>query len=371
MKKIFLIFVLCSISLWGTPLSSDSNSISNNTNGNIYPKIIYLSYDKIPKKIINGQIFKISIKYIITDPKYQSLKYQFSNINNIKLITPNPIITKDKIYTINTFYLQDINGSNKLPKITATAINHDNNTSYQRTAILTSRPIDIITLNPPDNFSNVIAKQLTITDYKTTTYDNNSNILLFFAQAKQANLANIHIKNIKKQGIESINVSKNSSTIIYYAIINKDIQTFKFTYFNLLTQNYATISIPIVVINDSVSTQTNLSPITKQHKILKLIIATVLLFILLVIIIFRRKYFYLFLAILVSLYIIYLIIPSKEICVKQGSNIKILPIPQGIIFEHTNKIIYLQELNKRDGYIRVKLNNNKVGWIKDEDICSN
>ncbi len=372
MKKISIIFIICIASLWSMPLSNNIVSTQNyNNNSRKYQKIIYISYSKTPKKIINTQIFPISIKYLITNQKYKTLTYKFDMPKGMNLINPIPLYSHDGIYTVNTFYLQDINQSKKLPRIIATALNQDDNTTYPRVAILSPKLINVITLNPPKNFSNVIAKNFQITDYKTTTYDNNSNIVLFFAKALQANLFDIHISNVRKQGIESANNSTAFSTVIYYAIINKDIQTFKFTYFNLLTQSYATISIPIVVINNLVSTQTNLSPTAKQYKLLKLIIATTILFILLILIIFKKRYLYIFLAILISIYIIYLIVPQKEICVKSKTGIKILPIPQGVVFELTTQKSYFKELNKHNGYIRIKLDNNKVGWIKNEDICSN
>ena len=78
-----------------------------------------------------------------------------------------------------------------------------------------------------------------------------------------------------------------------------------------------------------------------------------------------------FVALILIIYIVYLLIHAQIVCIKQGSDIQILPIPQGVVFEHTNKILNLEKLVEKQGYTKIKLQNNKVGWVNNEDICSN
>jgi hypothetical protein len=68
-------------------------------------------------------------------------------------------------------------------------------------------------------------------------------------------------------------------------------------------------------------------------------------------------------------YIIYLSAPSKDLCIEKGSNIYLLPVRNGTIFETTSKVIYLQQEGKAKGFLKVKLKNNKIGWVKNENIC--
>jgi hypothetical protein len=377
-SRYYIIFIM-----FATLLFADSPQIDiapsampvaheNDSNTTVsYPKIIYISYKKTPDRIISGQIFPVSIKYLITNPAFDLLTYTISNNNDMKLITPQPLHTREGAYSIDTFYFLDVNGSKALPKITATAVNSENNNTYPTSAVLPSQQLDVITLNPPANFSHIIAKDLNITDYKTTTYDNQYNMILFSAQASQSDLSAIHITGPLKQGIESLSNDYNSSSVVYYAIVNKEMQNFTFTYFNLTTQSYSSVSIPIIVVNDTVSTQSDLSPTNQQHTTVKLIVASVILFLLFIIIIFRKKYIYMFVALIPIIYIVYLLIPAQIVCIKQGSDIQILPIPQGVVFEHTNKILNLEKLVEKQGYTKIKLQNNKVGWVSNENICSN
>jgi len=359
----FIFFTAISYAQSASVVTGNINDINiSNT------KIIYWSYDSIPKRIINGQIYPVSIKYIITNPKFTSLRYTLNQTH----ATLTPIRSQSGIYHIDTLYLYDSNNSQYTPPITATAVNRETNSSYPTTAQLQPQRLNVITLNPPKNFSGVIADNFKVTNYKTTTYDNQSNILLFFAKALHSNLKVIHFKNITKQGLESLDENRSGeSTAIYYLIINKNLENFNFTYFNLNNQNYQKISIPIKVISDTVSTQTNISPVTDQHTVIKLAAAAAVLFILIIVVIFRRKLFYILLALIVGAYIMYLLLPPDTVCIKSGSKIQILPIGQGIVFKQTKTNRKFKVLDKRNKYTRIELNKNKVGWVKNEDICKN
>lgn len=364
-RSVFLI-LFYTIVVYAQSIAVEANDTNISSAANT--KIIYWSYNSVPSRIINGQVYPVSIKYIITNPQFTSLRYTL-NATNTPLV---PIRSNSGIYHIDTFYLSDANNSQYTPSITATAINPDTNSSYPVTAQLQPQHLNVITLNPPANFSGIIADNFNITDYKTTTYDNQSNILLFFAKALHSNLQSMHFNNIAKQGLESLDENTSGeSTAIYYVVIDKNLERFDFTYFNLQNQNYQTVTIPINVVSDTVSTQTTLSPVTDEHTFLKLSIAAVVLFVLIIIIIFRRKVIYILTALIVGGYIAYLLLPPQTVCVKGGSNIQILPIPQGIVFEQTKANRNFKVLNKRGNYTRIELNNNKVGWVQNEDICKN
>ena len=366
MIRFFISFIFFTAISFAQSALVATGSINDNNISNT--KIIYWSYDSIPKRIINGQVYPVSIKYIITNPQFTSLRYTLNQTHT----TLTPIRSKSGIYHIDTLYLYNSNNTQYTPPITATAVNSDTNSSYPLTVQLQPKRLNVITLNPPKNFSGVIADNFKVTNYKTTTYDNQSNILLFFAKALHSNLKTMHFKNIAKQGLESLDENRSGeSTAIYYLIINKNLENFKFTYFNLDNQNYQKISIPIKVVSDTVSTQTNLSPVTDQHTVIKLAIATAVLLILILIIIFRRKLSYMLLALIVGAYIAYLLLPPDTVCIKGGSKIQILPITQGIVFEQTKTNHNFKVLDKRNKYTRIELNKNKVGWVENEDICKN
>jgi hypothetical protein len=88
------------------------------------------------------------------------------------------------------------------------------------------------------------------------------------------------------------------------------------------------------------------------------------------IILWRRKYVYLVFIIIPLLYIVYIGSPSKEVCIKGGSEIHLLPVTNGTIFETTADEQNMQKENEIDGWVKVQLNDKKIGWVKDENICS-
>ena len=100
-------------------------------------------------------------------------------------------------------------------------------------------------------------------------------------------------------------------------------------------------------------------------------IAGALSFVIFLFILWRRKYIYLIFLIIPLSYVIYLAIPDQEICIKKGSQIHLLPVENGTIFETTSVKYTLLKEGQVQNFIKVKLNNEKIGWVKDEDICSN
>ncbi len=156
----------------------------------------------------------------------------------------------------------------------------------------------------------------------------------------------------------------------YFLVINKDLEEFSFSYFNLLKNKFMKVTIPIIVDDDSVTTQTDLKPKDQSKEQLKMNIAGVISIVILLFAIWRKKYIYLILVLIPLIYIAYMSIPSKEVCIKSGSQIHLLPVNNGTIFETTLSKSILPKEGNVENFIKVKLENEKIGWIKNEDICS-
>jgi len=329
-------------------------------------KVIYLSYDEIPKRIIKGEIFTITLKTLSTVKKFDDINYEFSNYSGLKILDNIPFREQKGKYFYDTFHLLSTASYAKLPDVNASLISsYEYNSSY-----IQGQKLNVIKLNPKKNFSNILANNLELEEYKTTSYDNIHNIVVFVASAQNANIKTMHFKNVFKQGIESSNDSYLSSRITYFVVIDKRIENFSFTYFNLLKNRYETIDIPIIVDDDSVTTQTDLKPRNQSHDMLKMYIAASIAFIAFILILLKRNYIYLLFIFIPLGYILYLSVPQKEICIKKGSNIHLLPVDNGTIFETTAVRYYLPKEGSTKNYIKVKLKNNKIGWVKNEDTCT-
>lgn len=363
-------FVLALLLIFGLSFGEDEIINIPDVQEEASPKIIYLSYDNVPQRVINGEIFAVTIKSLSTKPAYQEISFSFENGNGINLIDDNSNHIKTGKYFYDTFYFQAVKNNAVLPDFIAT-VSTSNGLVYPTSTILNGQPLNVITLNPKNEYSNIIADSFDITNYKVTSYDKNFNIILFTATATMSDLGKIHINNVAKQGIESLDNSYINPKITYYAIIKKNVENFTFTYFNLQEQKFKKISLPIIVDDDRVTTQSDLKPKDQQFSKIKVIAATVMLLLLLALIMWKKRYFYLVLLIIPIAYIAYVMKPSDIICVKAGSNIYLLPLKNGTIFEQTVVEENLEVEGTTDGYKKVKLNDNKIGWVRDEDICSN
>jgi hypothetical protein len=156
----------------------------------------------------------------------------------------------------------------------------------------------------------------------------------------------------------------------YYAIINKSLEYFEFSYYNLSSNSFKNILIPILVTDDSVSTQSDIKPIENEHLIIKIAAVISVIMILLILFYYRRKFLYLFIIIFPLSYLIMIAIPSKIICLKPNSSIHLLPMKNSTIFDVTTFDENFKVLGTSSNFSKIE-HNSKIGWIDNENICTN
>ncbi|MDH4945127.1 hypothetical protein [Sulfurimonas sp. C5] len=330
-------------------------------------KVIYFNYDQVPQRVIKGQIFEVRVKTLSTVKDFSNITYQFTNHPGIRVLNTVPYREKKGKFYYDTFKLYLTASRAKLPDIEASLIA---GVPYDSTTIV-GENLNIITLNPQKDFSNIIADSFTLTNYKTTSYDNKHNIVLFSGVATNSMLNTIHFNNVYKQGTESIEQAIKNANVTYFVVIDKKYETFSFSYFNLLENKFIDIKIPIIVDDDSVTTQTDLKPTNQSHEKIKTYIAAAVSLLLILFALWRRKYIYLVLLVFPIAYLYLTAAPDTEVCIKQDAAIHLLPVDNGTIFERTQSQIYLPKEGSVKRYVKVRLENEKIGWVKNEDTCAN
>ena len=346
-------------------IATDSNNATIEVD---MPKVLYLNYVDVPQRVIKGEIFTITIKTLATVKEFVDINYSFSTTNGLEVFNNIPHREKTEKYFYDTFYFLTTNDNAKLPDIQASLIT--NSKINYKTTTLFGTNLNVITLNPKKDFSNIIANSFKITNYKTTSYDKEHNIIVFVATAENSDIGALNLNNAFKQGIESITESYIDSKITYYAVIDKNIQNFSFSYFNLIKNKFVQLRIPIVVDDDSVTTQSDLKPTDQSHEKLKVNIAGGITILGLIFLFWRKNYLYLVVVLIPLAYIAYIVMPSKDVCIKKHSNIYLLPVHNGTIFETTKVKIHLKKEGSIKNFTKIKLQNNKIGWVKNEDTCS-
>jgi len=142
-----------------------------------------------------------------------------------------------------------------------------------------------------------------------------------------------------------------------------------------MENKFITKNIPIQISDDMVTTtKTDLSPkdIDTNRKI-KIISVAVLIVTLLIIFFFysNRSIWILILTSGLFTYGVVLTFPKPNVCVQEGSVVRILPILSSTHFNILSKEESFEKLNEKDGFIKIRLKNSSEGWIQVEDICKN
>lgn len=343
---------------------SDINSLFSGVHAQSSLK---LQFNNLPSHPYVGEIIAVNVKLTPVDLASGNIEYTLNNESGVRIFsdTPRRSVKQDGVY--DTFYFLVQSQNIRLPDITATL------TSTGATSeTLSGSTFNATTLSPPNGFANVLADKFDVINYKTTPYNNESNVVIFTVKASRCNISDFSIPNAIKQGFESKLSNVGDSQMTYYAIIPNTEQNLVFSYFNLQKQRYEPVTIPIQVDDDTVSTgQNDLSPTDARHTELKVGGAVVTILILFGMFYWRRNKSYLYLAALPMFYVVYVLLPNQTLCVKKDAPVYLLPIKNGTIFEMTLQEEHLEAEKEVGDFIKVHLSDDKVGWINKRDICTN
>jgi hypothetical protein len=326
-----------------------------------------LEFSNLPTRPYVGEIIALSVKLTPIDIASGNIEYTLQNEEGIRIFsdTPRRSVKGDGVY--DTFYFLVQSSSIRFPDVTATLTANGSSSET-----LTGSSLSATTLSPPTGFANVLADKFQVINYKTTPYNNQSNVVIFTVKASRCNISDFSIPNAIKQGFESKLSNVGESQMTYYVIIPNGEQSLNFSYFNLSKQRYEALSIPIIVDDDTVSTgQSDLSPTDSRHTELKVGASVVVVLVLFGLFYWRRQKWYLYIAALPMFYIIFALLPNQNMCVKKDAPIYLLPIKNGTIFEMTLQKEHLEAEKEVGDFIKVHLSNDKVGWVNKRDICSN
>lgn len=325
-----------------------------------------VQFTDLPSRAYIGEIISVTVKLTPVDIASGNIEYTIQNEEGLRIFsdTPRRKVKEDGVY--DTFYFLVQSGSVRLPDITATV------TSTGAVSPTLSGPtLSASSLTPPSSFANVLAERFEIVNYKTTPYNNDSNVVIFTAKAQRCDIGSFRLPNAIKQGFESKISNVGESQMTFYAIIPNTEETLNFSYFNLSKQRYESLVIPIIVDDDTVSTQSDLSPTDARHTELKVTASVITVAILFALFYWRRQKWYLYLSALPMFYVIYVLLPNPDVCVKKGAPIYLLPIKHGTIFEMTMQEEHFEAEKTVGEFTKVHLPNDHIGWVHERDLCSN
>ena len=329
---------------------------------------LYVSVVSVPDSLFKGEIFSIELRAVVTTDGFDAFGYRFEGGYGVRLLSAEPIRGFANHTYRDLLYFKATASNLKLPDIIPVLKYSD---FYEtRSDPLAFRPMKATVLNPPKDFCGILAERFSILHAKTTVYDRRSNIVVFMADANRSDLSDFTLPLASSQGFESIDNGLSGSAITYYAVIPSTAESLEFSYFNLTKRAYESIQIPIILTDDSVSTQSDLKPTEQGHQYLKTLISGTTAALFLILFIFRRHPFYLLLAVAFGAYTAWLGAPIRHVCIRKDAPIYLLPMRNATVFEIAPENYSLEVQGHIKGYTKVRLTNNNIGWVKDEDTCS-
>lgn len=339
---------------------------------NLYAaKNLYISYKELPKQVYKNQKFEVVLKALITSNNFDNISTSFSDSKNIKVLNPDSSWKKisNNLYE-NRFYFKASEGKFLLPKFT---VNLMQNGTNLETSNLLAKDIAYSNIATKDKrFSNIIAKELVLKAYKTKQYNNKESLTIIDIDAINSNLEDFSLQGIEEQGVSKIKDSYPNQNLIYYFVMPVHKKKVVFNYYNSSTKSFENITIPLILQNELVSTQTDLNPNDSNFEKYKKMAVVALFLIFLILFIWKRNKFYLFFTVVLFTASALYLMPNKTGFVKEGSFIYILPTKNSTIFFKLDKNQKVEVLNQKNDFIKVMGVDNKfIGWVKEENFGKN
>jgi len=336
----------------------------------IESKELYLEYDSYPQRVFTGQKFEIKLKALILkdENSFDDIITTFTTEENIERLTQHVVWTKNKSseYTTTISY-KAFDNTFVLPRVTL-ALSKD------------EEIIDFISIKSPviehgkiavnqKLFSKVIAKKIEVFTVKTKQYTNNILHATLHIKGINSNLEDFRLDSYEEeQGISSLNDNYPEQNLYYFVLIPRHTKQIKFTYYNTDEKDFVTITLPIILDEELVSTQTELNPYNSSILIYKQVLVAGLLFLFILIYIFSRKNIYLIIITVFIALLAYLFIPNKKVLLKENIKVYILPTDHSTVFNLLKTKQIAEKINENDEFIKVIFNNESIGWIKKDDI---
>lgn len=347
MQLLKTFFLTLAIMLWASPLlQADSE----------------YKYSYIPKKAYENQVFPVTVLEIGSDTDDKP-RFSFDQHSTVQPLFKSPLIVKNGNDSFYTFYFKAEDKVVELPELTIQ--------SNSRIVNLKPSRVPVIKLKPRKDFCGVLAAEMKIKTSQASTYDVKNNLVTLSIEAFEANVENMHLKSVVEDGVEDIERKNAMVTAEYYAVLPASQKSLKFTYFNTIKRQFINLEAPIDIEDSSVASQSELNPKDDSFDKLKksTFIGLSLFFFLLFL--WKRDFFYLVLVIVSVVTLLTFYTPKKQLCIKQGASLYILPTHTSRISTKAEEEFRTPLLNERAEFYKIEYKNRMIGWVKHEDLCEN
>jgi len=317
-------------------------------------------YSYVPKTLYPQQIFPVTL-ICISECTKEDPHFSFDPQSPLQPLFQKPLIIRNGADNFYTFYFQVNANHIRIPRLSI-----DKSKEHFE---LPSQAIRVVSLDAPEGFCGVISADMKIQNSQVSNYDESHHLVTLSIRAYEANIESFNLPWSVEYGVEHIQRENAKVEAEVYVVLPVEQKELSFSYFNTIKREFVTLSLPIELRDDSVTTQSDLNPKEDSFTLLKkytLIFFTLFFFVMLLA---KKDLFYLLFALLSLITLLTFYIPHKKVCIQQGASLYILPTPTSTI---TTKIEEKQErmvLGKRGEYVKIEYKKGLIGWIRNEDLC--
>lgn len=343
-----------------------------------HSKIAYLKFN--PPKLEGREFYvgeKIEVKYTLLLFSNATLAdVEFIPNENQKLSEGAELLNPDSSWkkvgddTYENVLIYKIKSPTfAIPTLKIIAVSEDE--SYTDTAMAEGVVMEAVDLGG-ERYCGVVAQKMQVSNLQARKYDEWSNIIIFDLLAIKSNLEDFKLPNIERQGYNGdLILNQNKLSGSYYAVIPKDMQDLRLSYFNLESLRYEEIALPIIVKSERVSTQSDLEPKNTFLIFSNIVLIVLALFFLACAIYFRKQKAFAILLVLLSLGIVaYVVLKfegNKSVILREGSVVAILPTRNSTILDRIEQDVNVEVIGERGEYYKIKMGDSRIGWIKKDD----
>jgi hypothetical protein len=333
---------------------------------------------KFPTIRLHAVYTNLSIKYVSIFENYNNDKFHLSYKNVLKKSSNFKYFLND-----DGDYSTIVNNSNINKKNTNTSrvinsinitINLQNNYTKQLELVATLPPKKIkfvkISKNK-ENFSQIVANSFKILEVQTTQYNNKNYKVSLSIQGNGSNLEDLNFANLDIFQKQVYFEENNTHQYLDYEILVPiSLNMLNFNYYSLVDNKFKTIKIPIVLQQDLLSTQHGISPHVSSNISYEKVLMAIGVLICFVIFYFTRHIIFLLFGIFLLFIFVFsfLRIFLNEIELKKGTTIFVLPTTNSYIYKKIQNVTKVKIVLKKSRWSKVLLENDKIGWIKNEHI---
>ena len=328
-----------------------------------------ISYSYTPKQVYENQLFPVTIISSLAENNDTVRSMLYDTSSKEKPLFDTPLVVRNGNDTFYTFYFKapPLTSNKRWVRIPRLFIRLEFSRNSLAPIMIPIRSLD--TLNPPKEFTGILAASMRIKNYQVSNYDTKNHLVTISLEAFEANLEDIKAPHAIQYGIEDLHREHAKVTGDFYVVLPKAQKVFSFSYYDTVKRAFVPLHIKVELANASVTTQSDLNPKVDAFERLKRYSLITLSLFFIVMFLWKRDFFYLVLGVISLITLMTFYIPHKKICVKQGAPLYILPTQTSTVSTYVPERFTTMLLGEHGEFKKIELKQGVIGWIKNEEIC--